>query len=140
MKDLSAETRIALLRPGAATFVELIGNAQDEAGFEAFVLQPDQRLVRQCKKRVGRVERARHAPVADQAAAVLISAAAGNDNLNQIYYPAAYSTTYVNVHSSISFDEATGARSTFSNYATTGSGCAAMPHRSRWSAGTRPSG
>jgi hypothetical protein len=51
-------------------------------------------------------------------------ASAGNDNKNQLYYPAAYSTSFANCHSSISFDKYTGKRSTFSNYASTGSGCA----------------
>jgi hypothetical protein len=51
-------------------------------------------------------------------------ASAGNDGLNQLSYPAAYSTTYSNCHSSISFDEQTNTRSTFSNYDNTGSGCA----------------
>jgi hypothetical protein len=48
----------------------------------------------------------------------------GNSNLNAAEYPAAYSTSYANVHSSISFDEVTGKRSTFSNYTATASGCA----------------
>lgn len=48
----------------------------------------------------------------------------GNDGVNQAYYPAAYSTTFTNCHSSISFDEVTGTRSSFSNYTATASGCA----------------
>jgi hypothetical protein len=51
-------------------------------------------------------------------------AAMGNDNVNQAYYPAALSTSYTNCHSSISFDTATGKRSTFSNYTFSASGCA----------------
>jgi hypothetical protein len=51
-------------------------------------------------------------------------ASMGNDGVNQAYYPAAYSTTFANCHSSISFDTATGHRSTFSNYTATASGCA----------------
>jgi hypothetical protein len=48
----------------------------------------------------------------------------GNDAKNVAYYPAALSTTFPNIHSSISFDETTGKRSTFSNYTATASGCA----------------
>lgn len=48
----------------------------------------------------------------------------GNSNLQQADYPAALSTSYVNVHSSISFDKATGLRSTFSNHTADASGCA----------------
>lgn len=51
-------------------------------------------------------------------------ASAGNAGGATILFPASYSTTYVNVHSSISFDEATGKRSSFSNHAANGSGCA----------------
>jgi hypothetical protein len=50
-------------------------------------------------------------------------ASAGNDNVNSLSYPSAYSTTYANVHSSIAFDENTGAKSTFSSYSSTASGC-----------------
>lgn len=49
---------------------------------------------------------------------------AGNTGLNEIRYPSGYSATFPNVHSSIAFDENTGARSTFSTYTSTASGCA----------------
>jgi hypothetical protein len=51
-------------------------------------------------------------------------ASAGNDALPTLNFPARYSTTYTNVHSSISFDEATGKLSSFSCHNSTGSGCA----------------
>jgi hypothetical protein len=51
-------------------------------------------------------------------------ASMGNDGLNQAYYPAAYSTTYANVHSSIAWDETTNTRRSTSNYTATASGVA----------------
>lgn len=48
----------------------------------------------------------------------------GNDNKNTAYSPADMAPNYTNVHSSISFDEETGARSVFSNYTNTATGCA----------------
>ncbi len=51
-------------------------------------------------------------------------ASAGNDNLASLNYPARLSQNYSNCHSSISFDENTGARSVFSCHDATGSGCA----------------
>jgi hypothetical protein len=51
-------------------------------------------------------------------------ASAGNDGLPTLNFPARHSRTYANVHSSISFDEVTGKRSSFSCHDATGSGCA----------------
>jgi hypothetical protein len=51
-------------------------------------------------------------------------ASAGNDGAATLGYPAAYSTTFANCHSSISFDEVTNTRSSFSNHSADGSGCA----------------
>jgi hypothetical protein len=59
-----------------------------------------------------------------QGLGVQLFAGAGNEGANEVLYPAAYSTTYDNVHSSIAFNEETNTRASFSNYATTASGCA----------------
>lgn len=55
---------------------------------------------------------------------VNIVMSAGNTNRNLIENPAWYAINFSNAHSSISFDEATGQRSSFSCYDDTGSGCA----------------
>jgi hypothetical protein len=49
---------------------------------------------------------------------------AGNESKNQLDSPASLSRTFLNVHSSIAFDENTDARASFSNYHVDGSGCA----------------
>lgn len=55
---------------------------------------------------------------------VVLVASAGNDGMNTLGYPAAYSETHPNVYSSIAFGEASSLRAGFSNYKNTGSGCA----------------
>lgn len=49
--------------------------------------------------------------------------AAGNDSLNQLGYPAAYSSSHTNVASCIAFDEVTDTKASFSNYLATATGC-----------------
>lgn len=49
--------------------------------------------------------------------------AAGNDSINDISYPAAYSRQYDFVNSVIAFDETTDAIASFSSYAADGTGC-----------------
>lgn len=49
---------------------------------------------------------------------------AGNDGLNSLSYPAAYSTSYPNVHSSIAFDQVSDTLAAFSNHTADASGCA----------------
>lgn len=60
--------------------------------------------------------------LADRGAQIFISM--GNDGLNEAYTPAVYSTSYTNCHSSIAWDENTGARASFSNWTDTADGCA----------------
>lgn len=55
---------------------------------------------------------------------VQLYASAGNDGLPNLGWPARYSDTYPNVHSSIAFNQATDTRASFSNHNATGSGCA----------------
>jgi hypothetical protein len=55
---------------------------------------------------------------------VQIFCSCGNTGANAVRWPAGYSQTYANVHSSINFDEQTGARWSSSTYFAAASGCA----------------
>jgi hypothetical protein len=54
-------------------------------------------------------------------------ASAGNDGAATLGYPSAYSTTFANCHSSISFDEVTNTRSSFSNHSADGRAALPVP-------------